>query len=708
VGEESVFQYEKLEKLREDFPKDKEDEAEEEERKPPSPTFRSVSARGDNTDANTFDVQISGDEDGNDTDGVFTQKPSTTPSPSTVSKRAQQSIKPLNEKGSVLYNNYIETSLKRASLETEKEILFLAERSVPETSFEIQKAQQMTPVLRKDFVLQIDVVVKKINKIFVEHLWILPKQRLQIFIDTLEKILIDCHDRYPTSVQLKEINNLLNKFETTHTIIRKTDKSKVFHLGKSIDYKMKAQIYMNKIKAYQDLGNVNPLESLVERTNNLLYGLWTSKHISQKQYESLRVHKDEAELAHLYFLPKAHKPNTPLRPIMAGLKTPTIKISKWLDGLLRPLFDRLAVDTTIINGVQLIKQVERWSASNLTLATSFITMDVTDLYTMIPQEGGVTAIKRLMETSNLKQIDGVKKEITLALTRFVMTNNYFYLDGSYYKQIRGGAMGSPLTLTAANTYMYFVERPISKWAHRTCSLYYRYIDDLFIMSNIHADILKGLVRFWNRLDSNIELSESIGSTAEYLDVKLENRGGVMITEVFHKPSHEPYSLPFTSTHAQHIKKNIPYVALTRAIRYSSNFDAYKREEIHICMSLLLNKYPIYFILKQFERVLQTFQCAVPIRKNYSEIRKIFLDAVDKNNNNNAKKANIDFEVNILCHFSFTKGMHVFSTRFHELWKTCFSDTVICNMKPIVGSKKLNNLQDCLVKKKPEQSILKIK
>jgi hypothetical protein len=108
-------------------------------------------------------------------------------------------------------------------------------------------------------------------------------------------------------------------------------------------------------------------------------------------------------------------------------------------------------------------------------------MDVTNLYTMIPQEGGVTAIKRLIEATGLKQI-------------------------------RDEAMGSPLTLTIANAYMYFVERPISKWATRTCSLYYRYIDDLFIMSNVHADILKGLVRFWNRLDSNIEFSETIGQS----------------------------------------------------------------------------------------------------------------------------------------------------------------------------------------------------
>jgi hypothetical protein len=268
---------------------------------------------------------------------------------------------------------------------------------------------------------------------------------------------------------------------------------------------MKAQRYMNKTKAYQDLGTINPLETLVERTNHFLYGLRRNKHISQKQHEKLTVNKNTAELAHLYFLPKAHKPKTPLRPIMAGLKSPTIGISKWLEGLLRPLFDRLACDITIENGVQLIKQVERWSANYLTSATSFITMDVTDLYTMIPQEGGVTAIKRLLEASNLKQIDGVKKEIILALTRFVTTNNYFYFHGSYYKQIRGGAMRSPLTLTIANAYMYFVKRPILKWAQRICSLYYRYIDDLFIMSNVHADILKSLVKFWNRLDSNIEI-----------------------------------------------------------------------------------------------------------------------------------------------------------------------------------------------------------
>ena len=84
---------------------------------------------------------------------------------------------------------------------------------------------------------EIELVVKKINKIFIEHGWVLPKQRLQIFIDSLEKILTDCHDRHPPSILLNEINILKKKFEATQTVIRKTDKSKVFHLGKIDDYK---------------------------------------------------------------------------------------------------------------------------------------------------------------------------------------------------------------------------------------------------------------------------------------------------------------------------------------------------------------------------------------------------------------------------------------------------------------------------------------
>ena len=148
---------------------------------------------------------------------------------------------------------------------------------------------------------------------------------------------------------------------------------------------------------------------------------------------------------------------------------------------------------------------------------------------------------------------------------------------------------------------------------------------------------------------------------------------------------------------------LPFGALVRAIRYSSEYSAFKREEAHICMSLLLNKYPMSFILRQLERVPQTFQCAIPTRKNYSDIRKTFLIAAGEG----AKKARIDFEANILCHFTFCKGMNHFSTRFHTLWDECFADTAMGSIKPIVGSRRLENLQEYLVRKKPDRSRLKL-
>ena len=71
------------------------------------------------------------------------------------------------------------------------------------------------------------------------------------------------------------------------------------------------------------------------------------------------------------------------------------------------------------------------------------------------------------------------------------------------------------------------------------------------------------------------------------------------------------------------------------------------------------------------------------------MRKIFLDVANKD----GRKAGIDFEVSVLCHFSFCQGMYAFSTRFHKLYEDCFTDTPICKMKPIAGFKWLHNLQE---------------
>ncbi|CAF3823562.1 unnamed protein product [Rotaria sordida] len=115
------------------------------------------------------------------------------------------------------------------------------------------------------------------------------------------------------------VKRLKHKFRLANVMLQKSDKSKVFHLGKIEDYRKKSNEYMEKTQAYKCLGKEDPLPDLIKRTNKYLLDLRLAKWITQKHYELLSKKPNEVELAHLYYLPKAHKPGTRLRPIISGL-----------------------------------------------------------------------------------------------------------------------------------------------------------------------------------------------------------------------------------------------------------------------------------------------------------------------------------------------------------------------------------------------------
>ena len=431
---------------------------------------------------------------------------------------------------------------------------------------------------------------------------------------------------------------------------------------------------------------------LIQRTNKYLFDLRLAKWITQKQYELLCINPFEVELAHLYYLPKAHKTGTPLRPIISGLKHPTIKISKFLDDLLRPLFDRMAQQTTVTSGFELVKHLEEWSVLSLRQETIFSTIDVTDLYTMVPHIEGVLSLKKMLDYLNLKQIGGVKVETIIRLSRFVMQNNYFSYNNQYYHQIRGGAMGSPLTLTIANCYMFFFERNIVKQVHNSGGIYFRYIDDLFIAINWPIRHLIKQVDRWNKFDSNIKLSANISLHADFLDLHMKNQDGKLFTNVYHKSSYEPYYLPFNSVHPLHMKKNIPFTMLLRAIRYCSTFDAYIQERESLRMALLLNKYPGDLINDQFNHVLQKFQINTELlnKINYKVLRDRLIESPVQD------KVATDHGTIMFIHFTYCSNMRTFPTKFHILWHKYFEQSPINGIIPTLGTRNVNNLQKRLM------------
>ncbi|CAF1627741.1 unnamed protein product, partial [Rotaria magnacalcarata] len=567
-----------------------------------------------------------------------------------------------------------------------------------EARFFEKKVSPGRPV--EQFIAELDVLLQNLHNIPTTKKQIKSnKIQTNKSFDTLSSIIQSSQSsQSQTNIRPRKKKNygrivkrLKYKIHLANTVLRKTDKSKVFHLGTVDHYQKKSEEYMEKTKAYQCLGVADPLPDLIQRTNKYLLDLRLAKWITQKQYEQLSIKPNEVELAHLYYLPKAHKPGTPLRPIISGLKHPTIKISKFLDDLLRPLFDQMALNSTVTSGFDLVKQLRQWSRNHLKQETLFCTIDVTDLYTMVPQIEGVLSLKKMLDQLKLKQVGGLKVETIIRLSRLVMTNNYFSYNGQFYHQVRGGAMGSPLTLTISNCYMYFFERQIVNQIRNSGGLYFRYIDDIFITINWPVRHLLKEVDRWNKFDENINLSANIGSTVNFLDLNMENQDGQLFTTVYQKPSYEPYYLPFNSIHPLHMKKNIPFAMLIRAIRYCSTFQLFLNEREKLRMALLLNKYPNKIIDKQFNNVLSKFEINEPLTSmNYNKSRQKIIDSPIK------EKLLANYEKSIFVHFTYCSSMKTFPIKFHILWEKYFDKSPINEVTPILGTRNVDNLQRRLI------------
>jgi hypothetical protein len=239
--------------------------------------------------------------------------------------------------------------------------------------------------------------------------------------------------------------------------------------------------------------------------------------------------------------------------------------------------------------------------------------------------------------------------------------------------------------------MFFFEQQIVKQITYSGGLYLRFIDDLFLAINWPERHLLKQIERWNQIDGSIKLNAHIGNSINFLDLCIENSNGTLITHVYHKPSHEPYYLPFNSIHPMHMKKNIPFAMFLRAIRYCSTFQLFINERESLRMALLLNKYPEILIQQQFNLVLKKLNIIQQISSyNYDSIRSMIISVPFQD------KTTLDYENNLFIHLTYCSNMRTFPARFHSLWQKYFSTSPISDIRPILGTRNVNNLQLRLV------------
>ena len=138
-------------------------------------------------------------------------------------------------------------------------------------------------------------------------------------------------------------------------------------------------------------------------------------------------------------------------------------------------------------------------------------MDVTSLYTNIPQEKGINTVCQAYEDYHNKE-PPIPVRYLREMLSLILQENSFQFDGKDYLQIHGTAMGTKMAVAFANIFMAKIEREILRLSYKKPLVWKRFIDDMFSLWNINRDEVNAFIEQANRLHSIIKFTAEISET----------------------------------------------------------------------------------------------------------------------------------------------------------------------------------------------------
>jgi hypothetical protein len=283
-----------------------------------------------------------------------------------------------------------------------------------------------------------------------------------------------------------------------------------------------------------------------------------------------------------YILPKIHKKNIPGRPIVSAIDSPTDKISKFLDNILRPLVPRIPSyikDTGHLLGI--LKDLHHIPSTAI-----IATMDVSALYTNIPHSEGVQASLKAILQADIKSEHCPPPEVISYLMRLTLERNCFEFNSKYYVQITGTAMGTAMAPSYANLFMHELETKLLQGSKYQPYRWYRYIDDILIIWVNTKEALDEFVTYANNYHPTIKFTmEQSTDEIPFLDLYIQLRDNRITTRTYHKPTDAHNYLHYSSNHPSHQKKGIPYSQFLRMVRNCT-----LRKDAEYSINLLFQKF----------------------------------------------------------------------------------------------------------------------
>ena len=385
------------------------------------------------------------------------------------------------------------------------------------------------------------------------------------------------------NLRKEEILALDRLRKNQNIVIKPADKGGAVVVWDKTEYLKEANRQLSNHNHYR----LEPSDSTSKNTrdiNNFLNFCKEKNLLPKETTEYLKTKNCRTPI--FYLLPKIHKKNNPGRPIISQTNGPTEKISAFVDFHLKPLAQK--VPSYIRDTADFLSKLQ--NLSDLPEKYYIVTIDVTALYTSIPTREGILASKHALESRENKE---PQTWIILRLIQFILTRNNFRFDKNHYTQIQGTAMGTKMAPNYAVIFMDYIERKYPDLCTLQPTVWWRYIDDIFMIWPHSREDLDSFINGLNSFHDTIKFTADISETqGHYLDVFLyRDSDGQLQTTIYTKPTDAHQYLSYNSCHPTHQKKSIPWGQALRLRRICSTVEEYNKHSSELLKNLLDRGYP---------------------------------------------------------------------------------------------------------------------
>ena len=237
---------------------------------------------------------------------------------------------------------------------------------------------------------------KEPHPFHVKSNWMPPVQQsiaLESYLESVKTQLADITINKPkNNLSRKEMAALKELRNNSAINLKKVDKGTTTVIMNKSNKIQEAEVQLENREHYKPLEA--PMVNMTQtKVNQIIDKLHRGKYIDDMTKKWLAQTPSPPRIPVFYTLTKIHKPVPVGRPIISGCDGPTEKISSFVDTLLQPIAQKQ--QSYIKDTTDFISFIEN---TKIGQDTTLVAMDVSSLYTNIPQEEGIEIVCKAYET----------------------------------------------------------------------------------------------------------------------------------------------------------------------------------------------------------------------------------------------------------------------------------------------------------------------